>query len=56
MNYLDLLYKVIKGFYHSETEPDVLGVLAWNEPTDKQVLQHLRKTGEHLKFNVENIQ
>jgi hypothetical protein len=50
MNYLDLLNKVIKGFYPSETEPNVLGILAWNEPTDKQVMQHFSRTGEQLKI------
>jgi hypothetical protein len=50
MNYLELLNKVIKGFYPSETEPNVLGILAWNEPTDKQVMQHFSRTGEQLKI------
>ena len=40
MNYFELLNKVIKAFYHSESKPDVLGVLSWDEPTDKQVLRH----------------
>ena len=60
MNYLELLNKVIKGFYHSETEPNVLGILAWNEPTDKQVMQHFSRTGEQLKiqrrkYNVKEV-
>ena len=50
MNYFELLNKVIKAFYHSESKPDVLGVLSWNEPTDKQVLRHFAKTGEQLKI------
>lgn len=50
MNYLELLNKVIKGFYPSETEPNVLGILAWNEPTYKQVKQHFSRTGEQLKI------
>lgn len=50
MNYLELLNKVIKGFYPSETEPNVLGILAWNEPTYKQVMQHFSRTGEQLKI------
>ena len=46
MNYLELLNKVIKAFYHSESKPDVLGVLSWNEPTDKQVLRRSPLRGE----------
>ena len=49
MNYLELLNKVIKAFHPSESKPDVLGVLSWDEPTDKQVLRHFAKTGEQLK-------
>ena len=50
MNYLELLNKVIKAFHPSESKPDVLGVLSWDEPTDKQVLRHFAKTGEQLKI------